>query len=94
MKLLLNDLRLRDRRDLLKDLLETAIPTTDQDVIVVFATASGLPTGGWCSIRIQHVSWARPWRATPPSAIQLTTAASICTALGRWPRAVCRKKGL
>eukprot|EP01034_Spumella_vulgaris_P040666 gene40666-50317_t len=45
LKLLLNDLRLRERRDLLKDILETAIPTTDQDVIVVFATASGLRGG-------------------------------------------------
>ena len=45
LKLLLNDLRLRDRRDLLKDILETAIPTTDQDVIVVFATASGMKGG-------------------------------------------------
>ena len=41
MKLLLNDLRLRDRRDLLKDIFETAIPTTEQDVIVILASASG-----------------------------------------------------
>ncbi|KCV29009.1 hypothetical protein CC56_3226, partial [Bordetella pertussis H934] len=41
MKLLLNDLRLRERRDLLQEILESAIPSTDQDVIVILASASG-----------------------------------------------------
>ncbi|MBL7088927.1 saccharopine dehydrogenase NADP-binding domain-containing protein [Acidovorax sp.] len=81
LKLLLNDLRLRDRRDLLKDILETAIPTTDQDVIVVFATASGLRGG-----RLVQDSYSAHIVGTQVaghtlSAIQLTTAAGICTAL-------------
>lgn len=81
LKLLLNDLRLRDRRDLLKDILETAIPTTDQDVIVVFATASGLKGG-----RLVQDSYSARIVGTQVaghtlSAIQLTTAAGICTAL-------------
>ena len=91
LKLLLNDLRLRERRDLLKDILETAIPTTDQDVIVVFATASGLRGGRL----VQHSYSARivgaPVAGHTLSAIQLTTAAGICTALdlvaqGRLPQ--------
>ncbi len=91
LKLLLNDLRLRDRRDLLKDILETAIPTTDQDVIVVFATASGLKGGRLVqdsySVRIVGTEVA----GHTLSAIQLTTAAGICTALdlvaqGRLPQ--------
>ncbi|MDP3228446.1 MAG: saccharopine dehydrogenase NADP-binding domain-containing protein [Acidovorax sp.] len=91
LKLLLNDLRLRDRRDLLKDILETAIPTTDQDVIVVFATASGLKGG-----RLVQDSYSARIVGTQVagrtlSAIQLTTAAGICTALdlvaqGRLPQ--------
>ena len=80
LKLLLNDLRLRDRRDLLQDILETAIPTTDQDVIVVFATASGLKGGRL----VQDSYSARIVGAEVAghrlSAIQLTTAAGICTA--------------
>ena len=81
LKLLLNDLRLRDRRDLLKDILESAIPTTDQDVIVVFATASGLRGG-----RLVQDSYSARITGTEVaghtlSAIQLTTAAGICTAL-------------
>jgi saccharopine dehydrogenase-like NADP-dependent oxidoreductase len=91
LKLLLNDLRLRDRRDLLKDILETAIPTTDQDVIVVFATASGLKGG-----RLVQDSYSARIIGTQVaghtlSAIQLTTAAGICTVLdlvaqGRLPQ--------
>ena len=42
MKALLNDLRLRDRRDLLKDILENSVPVTLQDVVIVFVTVSGL----------------------------------------------------
>ncbi|MCE1194812.1 MAG: saccharopine dehydrogenase NADP-binding domain-containing protein [Acidovorax sp.] len=91
LKLLLNDLRLRERRDLLRDILETAIPTTDQDVIVVFATASGLREG-----RLVQDSYSARILGTRVaghtlSAIQLTTAAGICTALdlvaqGRLPQ--------
>ena len=81
LRLLLNDLRLRDRRDLLKDILEAAIPSTDQDVIVVFATASGLRGGRL----VQHSYSARIVGAEVAghtlSAIQRTTAAGICTAL-------------
>lgn len=81
LKLLLNDLRLRERRDLLKDILENAVPTTDQDVIVIFATATGLQGGKL----VQHSYSARILGAEVGghrlSAIQRTTAAGICTAL-------------
>lgn len=92
LKLLLNDLRLRDRRDLLKDIFEAAIPTTEQDVIVVFASSTGLRDGHLVqdsySARIVGTEVA----GHRLSAIQLTTAAGICTALdlvahGRLPQA-------
>jgi saccharopine dehydrogenase-like NADP-dependent oxidoreductase len=41
MRALLNDLRLRDRRHVLKDILEHAVPTTLQDVVIIFVTVSG-----------------------------------------------------
>jgi len=91
LKLLLNDLRLRERRDLLRDILETAVPTTDQDVIVIFATAAGMRGG-----RLVQDSYSARIVGTEVaghrlSAIQLTTAAGICTALdlvaqGRLPQ--------
>ncbi|WP_251864275.1 saccharopine dehydrogenase NADP-binding domain-containing protein [Achromobacter sp. Marseille-Q4962] len=81
MKLLLNDLRLRDRRELLKEILEAAIPATDQDVIIVLVTASGRRHG-----RLEEESHpARIYGAELGghrlSAIQLSTAAGICAAL-------------
>ncbi|APW39891.1 saccharopine dehydrogenase [Rhodoferax koreense] len=81
MKLLLNDLRLRDRRDLLKDIFEAAIPATEQDVIVVFATASG-----YRGQRLIQESYSarivgQPLDGQTLSAIQLTTAAGICCAI-------------
>ena len=45
MKALLNDLGLRHRRDLLKDILENALPTTTQDVVIIFVTVSGRREG-------------------------------------------------
>lgn len=81
MKLLLNDLRLRDRRDLLKEIFEAAIPTTEQDVIVIQASASGRRHG-----RLEEESYPiRIFGAEVDghrlSAIQLSTAAGICAAL-------------
>src|SRR5258708_14619833 len=45
MKALLHDLRLKDRRDVLKDILEQALPATMQDVVIVFVTVAGLRGG-------------------------------------------------
>ncbi|RWA51610.1 saccharopine dehydrogenase, partial [Cupriavidus sp. UYMSc13B] len=87
MKLLLNDLRLRERREWLRDIFDRAIPVTDQDVVIVFATATGYPAGGErgrgpltqasFSARIGGVDG----KGGHVNAIQLTTAAGICTAL-------------
>ena len=48
MKALLNDLRLRDRREVLKDILENAVPATLQDVVIVFVTVTGSKDGRLC----------------------------------------------
>jgi saccharopine dehydrogenase-like NADP-dependent oxidoreductase len=93
MKLLLNDLRLRDRRDLLKDIFESAIPTTEQDVIVIQASASGHRHG-----RLEEESYPiRVFGADVDghrlSAIQLSTAAGICAALDLVAQGVLPQQG-
>ena len=45
MAFLLNELRLNDRRDVLKDILENAVPITVQDVVLIFCTVSGRRNG-------------------------------------------------
>ena len=81
MKALLHDLRLRDRRDVLKDILEQAVPSTLQDVVIVFVTVSGMREG-----RLQQETYARKIYSQVlggrlRSAIQVTTASSLCAML-------------
>jgi saccharopine dehydrogenase-like NADP-dependent oxidoreductase len=81
MKALLNDLRLRDRRELLKDILENAVPVTLQDVVIVFVTVSGLRGGELVQETYAHKIYAAPMGGRVRSAIQLTTAGGICAVL-------------
>jgi saccharopine dehydrogenase-like NADP-dependent oxidoreductase len=81
MKALLNDLRLRDRRDLLKDILENAVPATMQDVVIVFVTVSGLKDGHLIQETYANKIYARELAGRLLSAIQITTAGSLCAVL-------------
>jgi saccharopine dehydrogenase-like NADP-dependent oxidoreductase len=81
MKALLNDLRLRDRRDVLKDILEQAVPTTLQDVVIVFVTVSGSRGGRLMQETYANKVYSRPVGGVVHSAIQVTTAAGICGVL-------------
>jgi saccharopine dehydrogenase-like NADP-dependent oxidoreductase len=80
-ELLVNELRLSQRRDLLKDILENAVPITFQDVVVTFCTVTGQRNGQLVQytdarkIYHQHIG-GENW-----SAIQITTAAGICAVL-------------
>ena len=79
MSFLLHDLRLRDRRDLLKDILENAIPVTYQDVVVVFCTVSGWSQGQLVQVSDARKIYQKTINGEVWSAIQITTAAGICT---------------
>jgi saccharopine dehydrogenase-like NADP-dependent oxidoreductase len=81
MKALLNDLRLRDRRDLLKDILEHAVPMTLQDVVIVFVTVSGLRGGQLVQETYANKIYAARLGGRVRSAIQITTAGGICAVL-------------
>ena len=77
-KLLVRDLHLGTRRAIFKDVLETAIPITYQDVVLVFVTVSG-----WIEGRLTQESYAKKIYAQTVgerlmSAIQVTTACGIC----------------
>ena len=77
-KTLVRDLRLDRRRDLLKDVLEAAIPMTKQDVVLIYVSVTGEREG-----RLQQEVFAKKIYAQEIdgrlfSAIQITTAAGIC----------------
>lgn len=81
MKALLNDLGLRHRREVLKDILENAIPTTDQDVVIVFVTVNGYRKGRLVQETYANKIYSEMIGGKIYSAIQVTTAASICAVL-------------
>ncbi|MEZ6063618.1 MAG: saccharopine dehydrogenase C-terminal domain-containing protein [Planctomycetaceae bacterium] len=91
MQFLIRDLKMSDKRQELKRLLEDAVPVTYQDVVITFVSVSGTRDGQFVQVSDarkiyhQHVG-ERHW-----AAIQLTTAAGICAVLdlhvnGRLPR--------
>ena len=81
MKALLNDLRLRDRREVLKDILEQAVPATLQDVVVIFVTVNGRKDGRLLQDTYVRKIYSQTLCGTRRSAIQITTASSLCAML-------------
>jgi len=81
MKALLHDLRLRERRDVLKDILENALPATFQDVVIVYASVSGQRDGRLVQETYAQKIYAAPLQGRLRSAIQITTAAGLCAVL-------------
>jgi len=77
MKALLNDLKLRDRRDVFKDILENALPATMQDVVVILVTVSGWQGDRFVQETYANKVYSRQIGARVHSAIQITTASGI-----------------
>jgi saccharopine dehydrogenase-like NADP-dependent oxidoreductase len=91
MKALLHDLRLKDRRDVLKDILEQAVPATMQDVVIVFVTVAGMKEGKLLQDTYARKIYSHVLAGKVRSAIQITTASSLCAMLdllaqGRLPQ--------
>ena len=91
MKALLHDLRLKDRRDVLKDILEQAVPATLQDVVIVFVTVAGQRDGKLLQDTYARKIYSHVLAGKMRSAIQITTASSLCAMLdllaqGRLPQ--------
>jgi saccharopine dehydrogenase-like NADP-dependent oxidoreductase len=77
-KMLIRDLRLGQRRELLKDVLEAAVPMTHQDVVLVFVTVSGMLDGRLTQESFAKKIYSNTLATRPYSAIQITTAAGVC----------------
>jgi saccharopine dehydrogenase-like NADP-dependent oxidoreductase len=95
-KMLVRDLQLGllDRRPILKEVLETAIPITKQDVVLVFVSVCGMREG-----RLEQETYAKKIYSQQVngellSAIQITTAAGICTMVDLVVQGKLPRKGL
>lgn len=91
MKMLLEELQFNQDTETLKNVMRRAIPSTMQDVVLVFVTVSGLKRGVLVQEVFARKIFADRDPAHPLSAIQITTAAGICAALdlfreGRLPQ--------
>ena len=91
MKLLLEELQLKHDTGMLKDILRRSIPSTMQDVVLVFVTVSGRRGGSLVQEVFARKIFADRGEALPLSAIQITTAAGLCAVLdlfreGRLPQ--------
>ena len=78
---LANELQLSHRRDIFKDLLEHAVPMTDQDVVIVFCAVTGWSDGRLLQITDARKIYNSQVNGREWSAIQITTAMGICAVL-------------
>ncbi|WP_244815946.1 saccharopine dehydrogenase C-terminal domain-containing protein [Caballeronia sp. Lep1P3] len=101
MKFLLDDLRMSTDRDGLKAILKRAVPSTRQDVVLVFVTVTGMRSEsdgkGEGGQLVQDVFtrkiFAKEVCGVPMSAIQITTAGAVCAELDLFREGVLPQSG-
>jgi saccharopine dehydrogenase-like NADP-dependent oxidoreductase len=84
MRFVVNDLGLGDRPDLLTKIFDQSIPSTTQDVVILYVNALGIRNG-----KLQQCSYVRKVKAQelfPATAIQTTTAAGMAAVIELWIR--------
>lgn len=81
MMFLLQGLRLQRRQDVLKELLEAAVPCTNQDVVLAFCTVTGWREGRYEQVADARKIYHGELHGQDCSSIQITTATSLCTVL-------------
>jgi len=81
MKFLLEELQLNKDTETLKEIMRKSIPSTMQDVVLVFVTVSGQRGGSLVQEVFARKIFADRSETAPLSAIQITTAAGICAAV-------------
>lgn len=81
MRFLMNDLKLNFDRDTLKRILESTIPRTGQDVVLVYVSVTGRQNGQYSEENYFKKFYPKNINDMHWAAIQLTTATAICTAV-------------
>ncbi len=79
MRFLMNDLNLNYDRETLKRILENVIPKTGQDVVLVYVSVTGIKDGQFSEENFVKKYYPKTMFGTNWSAIQLTTATSLCS---------------
>ena len=80
-RLLMNGLKLNHDRPTLKRILENAVPQTLQDVVVIYAAVTGIQDGEFREENYVNKVYPQDVAGRLWSAIQITTAAGVCSVL-------------
>jgi len=81
MRFLMNDLKLnenQENRRILKDILENSLPNIDQDVVIMDISVMGKKSGKLQEKNIVKKYYPQKMNQKNYSALQMTTAASLC----------------
>ena len=78
MRFLMQGLKLNKQRELLKQILEKAIPKTQQDVVLIYIMVNGEKDGEYLSRSYFKKIYPKQICDMQWSAIQVSTAASVC----------------
>lgn len=81
MRFLMNDLKLNDHRQILKEMLERAIPKTTQDVVLIYVAVSGKKNREFIEETFVRKIYPMEFVGKSWSAIQRTTASGLCSVL-------------
>ncbi|HQV68510.1 MAG TPA: saccharopine dehydrogenase NADP-binding domain-containing protein [Thermoflexales bacterium] len=81
MQFLVQDLRMSEDRGTLKRIMESAVPITLQDVVLVFCTIQGKRNGQLVQMSNARKIYSQEVHGELWSAIQVTTAAALCAVL-------------
>lgn len=93
MKLLLQDLKLALDRKTICKLFDDAVPTTDQDQIVIFVAATGHAKGRFLEKTYARTIYHKEIDGKNWTGIQITTAAGICAVLDMLAQGALPQKG-
>ncbi|WP_213295611.1 saccharopine dehydrogenase C-terminal domain-containing protein [Paraburkholderia sacchari] len=93
MQFLLEDLRLSGDRDTLKSIMRRAIPSTEQDVVLIFITVTGMRNGQLVQEVFTRKIFAKTVCGVPMSAIEITTAGAMCAVLDLFREKKLPQKG-
>ena len=81
MQFLLEDMRLASDRDTLKTMMRRAVPSTAQDVVLIFVTVTGMRDGQLVQEVFTRKVFAKHVCGVAMSAIEITTAGAMCAVL-------------
>lgn len=78
MRVLMNDLKLNQDRETLKNILEKAIPKTYQDIVLVYVSVSGYKQDCYIEENFVKKMYPQTIQEVDWSAIQVSTASGVC----------------